>query len=141
MHTNTAATVYNQYRNPDTRGVAWHPTILRFVHWEASRGANIITSGLASADGLLVLIPFAVDAGGKTYLPPLQYAALPLEQVSHHWTMTEGTDRIIKGDMDNFDALPDIKPIVAMDHCYTITAVDIFDFGREHMRHWEVYGK
>ena len=141
MRAETEATIYNQYRNPQTRIVQWWPTILRYVHWEAGKGANITTSGLASADGLFVMIPFAVDAGGKTYLPPSQYAALPPEQVSGHWTMTEGNDRIVKGAAENTATLTDIKAIVAADHCYTVTTVDIMDFGRKHMRHWEVYGK
>jgi len=141
MRADTVATIYNRYRNPETRTEEWRPTTLRFVHWEAGKGANIITSGLASADGLFVMIPFAADAGGKMYLPPLQYAALSPSRVVDHWTVTEGTDRIIKGDPESPSVLTDIKPIVAMDHCYTVTAVDAFDFGRVHMRHWEVYGK
>lgn len=134
----TLATLYNYYRNPDTKQEQWNPVHLEHVHWNASKGANVIASGLANADGLKVFIWFDEPAGGKTYLPPEEYAALSPAGVVNHWTLTPNAkDRIVKGTVtETMQAAQ-----AAHDEFYTITNVDTFDMGGRIMRHWEASGK
>ena len=92
---------------------------------------NVINFGLA-----------IVDAYGKRYLPPKQYAALSPDAVGTHWTFTLGVNRMIKGVDDDDDiSQMTINEIVAKcDSCITIKSVDTMDYGRMHMQHWEVSG-
>lgn len=144
------ATIYNRYQNAETRKEEWRRTVLsgrravgggHAVHWENNRATNVITSGLAAADAVSVMIWFSVTAEGRTYLPPMEYAALSPAEVGRYWTMTPGHDRLLKGVGPAVDGDITIGKIAARDGCITITSVDAMDFGRPHMHHWEVSGK
>lgn len=141
--------LYNRYENHETGKVEWHRTLLSgtrsggkpAVHWEDNKAVNVITSGLASADAVTVMIWFSVEAEGKTYLPPSEYAALPPTGVDGYWTLTQGQDRLLKGKGPEIDADKTISAVAQRDGCITITSVDTMDYGHPRMHHWEVSGK
>lgn len=137
MNTNTIATLFNQYKNYETNAVEIHRTLLNAVHWENNKATNVLTSGISQADSTCVMIWFSVEAEGKTYLPPKQYAALPPDQVGKHWTLAQ-QDRLVKGNVPDAP----INDVVAQnDDVITITSVDTMDYGSPAMQHWEVSGK
>lgn len=140
-------TLYNYYQNKDSGKEEWRRTVLGgerrpgkpAVYWQESKGANVIQSGLSTADGVLVLIWFGVDAEGRKYVPPKVYAALSPAEAAQHWTLTPGRDRIIRGVVPDGMAVKDA--VAAYDDCITVTSVDTWDAGSRAMCHWEVSGK
>lgn len=139
--TNTEATIFNKYKNPVTKLVDWRRTILRNVHWEDSKAVNVITSGLSTADSVTVFIWDGVDAEGKEYIKPKAFASLPPDMAGRYWTITQGSDRMIKGVV--YDDIPPltIEALVAKyDDCITVKSVDRMDYGIRSMYHWEVSG-
>lgn len=143
------ATVYNQYENHDTGKVEWRKTPLSgtrrggkpAVHWEANKAVNVIQSGLTSADAVTVMIWFSVEAAGKIYLPPAEYAVLSPAEVDLYWTLAQGKDRLLKGEGPEVPDASAMTAITRRDDCITITSVDTMDYGAPHMRHWGVSGK
>lgn len=142
MLTNTAATLYNEYTNPDTKRKEWRRTELEAVHWENNKATNVIQSGLASADSTFIMIWFSVTTtDGRTYLPPKQYAALPADRVDSHWTLLPMHDRMIKGIVPGpavAESLADLDK--EYDDLITVKSVDTMDYGSPAMHHWEVSG-
>lgn len=142
MLTNTAATLYNEYVNPDTKRKEWRRTELDAVHWENNKATNVIASGLESADSTFLMIWFSVQASdGRTYLPPKQYAALSAAEVDRHWTLWPMHDRMIKGIVPGpavVETLADMDK--AYDDLITVKSVDTMDYGSPSMKHWEVSG-
>lgn len=118
-------------------------TILQGVFLEARKATNVIRSGLEGADAVSLYIPFDVTAtdaqtgAQKTFASPMVYWAS--EDKSGLWTLT--TDKntfFVKG-----VAVEDMSEEainLLHDGVYTVTKVDEKDFGRPHMRHWEVGG-
>lgn len=140
-----SVTIYNKYRNRTSNKEEWLRTVLTgrraggrdAIHWEDNRAANVIASGLTTADAVEVMIWHTVDTGGKTYLPPKAFAALSPEDAIKHWTLAP-QDRLLKGAAPD-GTLNDILPYC--DAEITITSVDAMDYGSDAMRHWEVSGK
>lgn len=138
------ATLFNQHRDPVSGQTAWFRTILSgarsnggpAIHWEHNKASNVVASGLATADAVNIMIWFTVQAEGKRYLPPKQYAALSPAAAKQHWTLAE-QDRMAKG------TVPDvpIKEVVAAYDAVTITSIDTMDYGSPAMHHWEVAAK
>lgn len=137
MLVNASITLYNYYRNNETSQEEWHIKHLNPVHFEPRKADNIINSGLSTADSLLLYVWFSVDAEGKTYLQPKEYAALDPVDVVDYWTMTPMKDRIVKGNVS--DIMQDA--VSKYDEVFTIQNVDTKDFGSQHMRHWEISAK
>jgi hypothetical protein len=130
-----SCTVYNKWFNPSTRRDEWRRTVLTGVFFDNTRGVNFNKTGSSSADKARVLIPFAANAGSKTYKDPIAWATFP----DYSWTLQSG-DRIIKGQV-TYEVI--FKPS-ELDERYndvlTVTGVDKKDFGGG-MAHWEVGAK
>lgn len=143
MLTNTTATLYCRYHNPETNADEWHRVVLDAVHWEENKAENVIVSGLSSADAVTVYVPIMVraDGGAKRYVEPKRYAALSPADAASCWTMTPGKDRMIKGIAPETVPPLSISEITARyDACITVKSVDTRDYGNKHMQHWEVSG-
>lgn len=118
-------------------------TILRGVFFDASKGASVRASGLESADAVTLFIPFSVTAvdgtsgGAKSYADP--DAFISAQDKSALWTLTRSGDGVesffVKGEVVT---TPTIARAVS--ESYAVTKVDMKDYGRTHMRHWEVGG-
>lgn len=124
-------TVYNKYK--DGTAEKWQRTIIPGVYWNAIKGAVMRKTGVASADGLQLIIPFTAKAG---YVAPKAWA----EMTDHtgKWTLQSG-DTVILGDID-YEVTRASSELKSFDNCIAITSVDIKDFGGG-MAHWEVSGK
>ena len=97
----------------------------------------MISSGLANADAVTVMIWFLAETEGKQYLPPKQYAALLPAEVDQYWTLAP-QDRIVRGDVPD---IPVSEVVAKYDDAITITSAEAMDYGNVQMRHWEVSGK
>lgn len=131
-------------------GMHYNPVILDGVFLDLSKRSNINRSGLADADSATLFIPFSVKAydgetgNDKTYIPPKGYAAMV--DKSGYWTLFDGGESsgaecfFIKGKIDE-EALSYAEALKKYDYVYRVSTVDLRDFGRESMRHWQVGGR
>lgn len=123
---------------------SYNAVLLQNVFLDLSKRTNVNKSGLADADGATLFIPFSVDAGGKTYLPPKQYAAQ--EDKTPYWTLSDDGENsgadcyFIKG-AQTTDLYPYSLATQKHDFVYRVSSVDLRDFGSERMRHWMVGGR
>lgn len=124
----------------------YNATVLKGVLFDATKAANVNKSGLVNADSVMVYIPFAVDTGVKTYLPPVAYGE-SAEKVKH-WTLRTGAgDFFVKGEIidpgESRDGTPHDYEYMRTyyDDVYLVSTVDRKDFGSPDMRLWEVGGR
>ena len=122
-------------------------TILRGVMLQASKAANVSTSGLGSADSVNLFIPFAaiavdgVTGQEKRYAGPHEFWSA--SDKSGLWTLSvddrDGTTFFVKGEIVEPDkTVQEIEKLY--DDVYKVTKVDVRDFGSTEMRHWQVGG-
>jgi len=141
-------TVYNMMEDTTTGMDTYNITILRGVFLDVSKAANVMKSGLASADAATLYIPMSIKAvNGETgeeqkFVSPKEYEQL--EDVSGYWTLRTGgkssvTDCFfVKGEVVEEASYSDISR--RYDDVYDVTSVDTKDFGSKSMWHWEVGG-
>lgn len=122
---------------------SYNTAVLNGVFLDLSKRANINRSGLSDADSATLFIPFSVSCA-KTYLPPMEYKAS--ESKGDYWTLFDDGDEsgadcyFIKGEQ-NVSVYPFSVARESHDYVYRVTSVDLRDFGRESMRHWQVGGR
>ena len=152
-------------------GMNYNSVILDGVFLDLSKRSNINRSGLADADAATLFIPFSVKAyvpakaetglaiagqavagiaiAGKTkhcktYLTPKAYAALTDKY--DHWTLFDGGESsgadcfFIKGIIDE-EGISYAEALKKYDFVYHVSTVDLRDFGRKRMQHWQVGGR
>lgn len=141
MYAPHTVTVYSTIEDSVTFEETRYITVLHGVFMDASKAANVRTSGLEGADSVNLFIPFSVRATDgvslleKRYVDPKEFGATA--DKSGIWTLRIG-DFFVKGDVveDKDQAYMEAN----YDDVYRITKVDKKDFGSESMRHFEVGG-
>lgn len=117
-------------------------TILRGVFLDASKATNVRESGLEGADAVTLHIPFSVTAvdgvtgAEKQYVGPMEFWRAA--DKSGIWTLS--TDRntfFAKGEVVEPDRSEEYINL-RYDGVYTVTKVDVKDFGSPALRHWEI---
>lgn len=126
-------TLYNKYMDGNTE--RWKRTVLRGVFWDSSRGRTVRKNGVSADNGLVLIIPLSMAAGGN-YCKPKEFAALA--DKAGKWTLASG-DTVVLGDT-GYDIERSTKELQRFDDVLTITCVDMRDYGG-CMAHWEVTGK
>lgn len=147
MYTPHTVTVYNYLgKDPETKKIINEITILRGVFLDISQGENIMKSGLSNADSAVLYIPMdinAVDAitgEEQQYIEPKVYDRL--EDKTGFWTIGDRQKNcyFVKGEVVEPES--DYNTInTQYDYAYTVTSVDVRDFGTRSMWHWQVGGK
>jgi len=124
-------TIYN--RDKDEK---YHRTVIKGVFWNSSEGAVARKTGISSADGLQLIIPFSADMNG-TYLKPKEWEKLA--DKTGHWTL-QPRDIIILGEI-NYEVVKSGSELSKLyDDVLTINNIDTRCFGTD-MDHWDVSGK
>lgn len=122
-------TIYNKDQKEQ-----YHRKVIKGVFWDSSKGATVRKTGVSSADGLQLIIPFSAD---KSYLKPKEWLAL--EDKSSNWTL-QPRDIVILGDID-YEVIKSSSELSKLyDDVLTISNVDTRDYGGD-MSHFEVSGK
>lgn len=132
-------TLYNHFRDPETRADRWQRTVLKGVQTRERLEKTVSTDGkLLLARSVSVTIPVSADAGGRRYLAPSAYAAS--EARERYWTLdaARGLDAIVDGaceaelgDGTTLDGLARERGVL------TIRAVSD-NTQRGRLRHWRV---
>ena len=119
----------------------YNAVVLNGVFLDLNKRSNIQKSGLADADAATLYIPFSVQAN-KQYVTPKEYANKT--DKTRFWTLFDGGDEsgaecyFVKGIAD---AVSYREARETYDYCYHVTSVDLRDFGRASMQHWQVGGR
>lgn len=131
-------TVYSLTEDAVTFEKVYNITVLKGVLVDESQGANVLKSGLSTADAVSVFIPFWVDSGTKTFLPEKEYERS--NEKMKHWTLRAGKDFFVRNEV--IEPGKTRQQLEEMyDGVYSITTVDTKNFGSDDMQHWEVGGK
>lgn len=126
-------TIYNKYKEEATE--KWKKTVIQGVFWNSSKGATIRKTGVSSADGVQLIIPFTADKN-KSYVKPQEFARM--SDKSRHWTL-QSKDVVIMGNI-NYEVVKSSSELAQFDDMIIISNVDTRDFGG-NLAHWEVSGK
>lgn len=134
MITNADLTIFNKYYDPTSKSEKYQRTQIVGVVWENRKAANVIKSGLISADQVAIYIPFA---RGANYLQPITWQAL--SNKTGKWTLQIG-DFVVKGlvndSIGSSFTISDLK--AKYNDVLSIKSVDTMDRGSIHMRHWQL---
>lgn len=142
-------TVYNKMEN-DMGMATYNITILRGVFLDISKAANVMKSGLTSADSVSLYIPMNIEAiNAKTgeaqqFAQPKVYERLEESERADYWTLRIGGSSsvadcyFVKGEIVEDSSYGDMKN--RYDDVYDVSTVDTKDFGSKAMWHWEVGG-
>ena len=150
MYAPHTVTIYNivQETDPTTMSDVTinYITVIHGAMLQASKAVNVRQSGLEGADAVELYIPFSAsavgtDGGSKRFAGAKDFIAAA--DKSALWTLSvDGngcTTVFVKGEV--------IEPNMtvqqlesAYDGVYTVTKVDLRDFGSSDMRHWQVGG-
>lgn len=135
MKTNTKITIFNRYIINGSE--TYHKTTINRAVWENTRAANIIKSGMMTADSVTVFLPFSE---GTNYLKPTAWNKLDAKVGK--WTLQPG-DILVKGEIaDTIGSAFTITDLNGKyDDIVRITTVDTMDNGSESMKHWRVGAK
>ncbi len=117
MYTNADMTLYKKEYDTTTKKEKWVRHEIKNVFWDSAQGANIIKSGMSTADSVTVFVPLAnISIEPKT------------------------GDYIVKGIIqEEFIKITDLTKKYADAH--VLTTVDKKDFGSKHMQHYELGGR
>lgn len=148
MYTPHTVTLYNVTTgtDPETQidTETNHITILRGVFLDASKGTNVIKSGLEGADAVTLHIPFSVEAvdgvsgEAKQYIGPIEFNRMA--DKTGYWTLAANRNTFfVKGEVVEPDATQQ-QINMRYDNVYTVSKADEKDFGSPSMRHWEIGG-
>lgn len=149
MYAPHTVTIYNAHEDFDTLKNVYNITVLEGVLLDISKGANVMKSGLESADSATLFIPFGVRAVSGTtgkpqiYIEPKEYERL--EDKTKYWTVRPGGTIsnkdcfFVKGKVIDDRDFQDINAYY--DNVYRVSSVDVRDFGGPEMQHWEVGGR
>lgn len=149
MYTPHTVTVYNVTEDNATFKSVINATVLRGVFLDISKGANVMKSGLASADAATLFVPFSIQAINamngepQTYCKPKEYERL--DDKSGFWTIRPGGSAssadcfFVKGEIHDESDFQTINN--TYDDVYRVSSVDIRDFGSLDMQHWQIGGR
>nr|DAK57436.1 MAG TPA: hypothetical protein [Caudoviricetes sp.] len=151
MYAPHTVTIYNVVQGTDASTFEdkqeIHITVIRGVFLEASKAVNVRESGLVGADAVNLYIPFSssavdgVTGDVKRYVGPQEF--WHADDRTGLWTLSTdgngGTTFFIKGEV--VEPNKSVEAIeMQYDDVYTVTKVDMKDFGSPDMRHFEVGG-
>lgn len=119
-----------------------YTTVLRGSMLQAGAAAKASAPGLKSDDCAVLFIPFSVHAvdgatgKAKQYAAPEAFAAAA--DKTGLWTLSthDSATLFVKGEASPASAADARK----LPGCYTLTGVDIRDYGSAAMQHWECRG-
>lgn len=96
-------TVYNYYRDPETRAESWLRSVVNGVQWSHNK-SEVTTNGNAQSESKVesITVDFRRGYGNKPYLPPTEFAKLAAEEVEKYWTLDakSGQDVLVLGVSD-----------------------------------------
>ena len=139
MLTNADITLYNKYMDPIEKLDKYKRTYIKNVVWNASKGVNVLRSGLSTADSAAVLIfENASDTQEKPYKEPKAWLKTPNVDMDKYFTIATG-DIIVLGIIDydiNVGGLSGLEK--THDNVLKIKSVDYTNQCSHMLHNWRV---
>lgn len=88
-------TIYNQYKDPQTKVVSWFKTVVNGCFWKYT--GNKVTVGQVELETNTTICRIPKDA---RFLERYVWEALPNDQMANHFTLSPG-DIIVKGEVED----------------------------------------
>ncbi len=136
---NDIITLYNHFRDPDTRADRWQRTVLRGVQVREKVEKTVSADGkLLLARFVSVTIPVNADAGGRRYLEPSAFADSDARE--RYWTLnaTRSLDVMARGECGaELTELYTLDDLAREQGYVTIMAV-ADNTRRPRLKHWRV---
>lgn len=132
MVTNTGITLYNKIIDPITRNERLSRAFIPAVLYTETHGANILKSGMETADSAKIYVSFeSLAQADKTGVDPKNY-----NDPETQFTFTRGAV-VVKGEIvGNYQTIKQLE--TEFDHVHVITTVDIHDYGSGSLQHFEI---
>lgn len=135
MQTNAILTIIN--RTVVNHKDLFLPTVLGPANWYAHQKQTVTDGGMRSANAIRVRIP--VSSPGRTYLPEVDWRALPADKRAAFWTIQAG-DLIVRREVtDPVQSTAQIKDAYGPDAA-VITGYADNRRGSAVMQHWRIDG-
>jgi hypothetical protein len=137
---NRTVTIWNKYVDGLLETEIWLPTLIKNVRILVSRGNNIVTSGLESADSARLHISDSVSELGKPYKSASEWNKLVQTEKPNFFTLDSENDTFfVEGDTVALEPKDNFFDYMKRNYtnCFKVTSVDRFDI----IPHWEVWGK
>jgi len=133
MITNATVTIYNKYIVAGNE--IWKRNVIPSVKWENRKAANVIKSGLLTADAVVIYVPYTqIDT---YYIKPMAWLALIVKGT--YFTFKPGDYLVRTSVPDEVSSNFTITQLKAKyDDCVKITTVDRMDAGSLTMHHFQL---
>ncbi len=117
------------------------PTVLENVRLIISKGNNVITSGLDTADTARLHISDSISISEKPYLDPVEWSKLEAAEKQGYYTL-ESQNHTFFVEGDTSEEVTDKENFFEYmkenyNNCFKITSVDRFEI----IPHYECFGK
>lgn len=129
-------TLYNAKYDANLDLDVYVRTVITGVSWFRKMTANVVNSGLRTADTVVCRVPVDADFGSKSYVSPKAYEGLTPAETEAFWTLKQG-DIIVRG------VATEESPIPASLHAKydeVLTILSVTDDRDGKAPHWKVTG-
>ena len=92
---NQTITVYNQYKDPQTKVIKWYRTVIENCFWRYTQAKFIVNGTVVNANVTVCRIPKQ-----ENYRERYLWEQLSNDEMSNYFTLTIG-DLIVKGEVDD----------------------------------------
>ncbi len=139
---NKTVTIWNKYVDGVWEQETWIPTLIEKVRLVVSRGNNIMSSGLETADTARLHIKDDISIASKDYKSPVEWNKLSEENKRKYYTLESENDTFfVEGDTTDVSSEDKDNFFEYMkknyDNCFKLTSVDRFEI----IPHFECWGK
>lgn len=133
LNANADITIYNSVYDEVKDAYIYQGTVIEGVHWESLEGFFRRTgNNIVSSDSLRIMIPMSAKSS-RVYIEPKEFEMLT--DVDEHFTIRPES-LVVRGKLNlKIESSRDLG-----EH-YVITSVDLKDYGRKVMHHWDVIAK
>lgn len=129
---NTSVTIFNKYKNPDTKKEEWIPTVFEKCLWTPKTETLPTSEGFKKVNMVNIFINTKNIPKEKTYIEPEQYMKLPLSDLEQYFTFDPMKGYAFKGGLQGESAPLELAGK------FTIQSALFYDYG---LSHWEVVAK
>ncbi len=138
---NKTVTIWNRHVDTVWEKESWFPTVIENVRLIVSKGNNVMTSGLDTADTARLHISDQISTSDKPYMDPVEWNKLEAAEKKEYYTLesqnhtffVEGDASEESGEVENFFEYMKEN----YNNCFRITSADRFEI----IPHYECFGK
>lgn len=129
---NTSFTIFNQYKDPESKKEKWIPTLFTKCLWTPKTETIPTNEGFKKVDMVNIFLDLHRLPKGKNFIEPKLYAKLPSSELEQYFTFNTMKDYVVKGDFQS-----ELEPSNLAGR-FVVQSALLYDYG---LSHWEVIAK